>query len=143
MDAEVPIEPASGRRADPELRSLVETLPDTHWLCDPNPAQAVSTLGYFHPSLSRGLAIVGDAASAWWQRSDPATRTRCFGTLAKAGLHSLLLTPGARVDMRPELEIYADDVQCAHGATSGDLDETALHYPVSYTHLTLPTIYSV
>ncbi len=42
--------------------------------------------------------------------------------------HSLLLTPGARVDMRPELEIYADDVQCAHGATSGDLDETALHY---------------
>ena len=98
MDAEVPIEPASGRRADPELRSLVETLPDTPWLCDPNSAQAVSTLGYFHPSLSRGLAIVGDAAAAWWQRSDPATRTRCFGTLAKAGLHSLLLTPGAVID---------------------------------------------
>lgn len=98
MDAEVPIEAASGRRADPELRSLVETLPDTRWLRDPNPASAVSTLGYFHPRLSRGLAIIGDAAAAWWRRSDAVTRAHCLGTLAQAGLHSLLLTPGAAID---------------------------------------------
>lgn len=41
---------------------------------------------------------------------------------------SLLLSPKAAADMRPELEIYADQVACAHGATCGELDETALHY---------------
>jgi len=32
------------------------------------------------------------------------------------------------VDTKPELEIYADDVQCAHGATVAQLDLQALHY---------------
>lgn len=41
---------------------------------------------------------------------------------------SLLLAPGAEVDAKPDLEIYADDVKCAHGATCGQLDETALYY---------------
>lgn len=41
---------------------------------------------------------------------------------------TLLLSNGAEIDMKPELEIYADDVQCAHGATSGQLDTTALFY---------------
>jgi len=41
---------------------------------------------------------------------------------------SLLLSPTAAADMRPELEIYADQVKCAHGATCGELDQTALHY---------------
>jgi Fe-S cluster assembly protein SufD len=41
---------------------------------------------------------------------------------------TLLLANGAEIDMKPELEIYADDVQCAHGATSGQLDTTALFY---------------
>ncbi len=41
---------------------------------------------------------------------------------------SLLLSPTAGADMRPELEIYADQVKCAHGATCGELDQTALHY---------------
>jgi Fe-S cluster assembly protein SufD len=41
---------------------------------------------------------------------------------------SLLLGAKASVDMRPELEIFADQVQCAHGATCGELDQTALHY---------------
>ena len=34
----------------------------------------------------------------------------------------------AEIDTKPELEIYADDVTCAHGATVGQLDETALFY---------------
>lgn len=41
---------------------------------------------------------------------------------------NLLLTPGAEVDTKPELEIYADDVQCSHGATTGQLDAAALFY---------------
>lgn len=41
---------------------------------------------------------------------------------------TLLLSNSAEIDMKPELEIYADDVQCAHGATSGQLDTTALFY---------------
>ena len=41
---------------------------------------------------------------------------------------NLLLTPGAEIDTKPELEIYADDVQCSHGATTGQLDTAALFY---------------
>ncbi len=41
---------------------------------------------------------------------------------------TLLLSNDAEIDCKPELEIYADDVQCAHGATTGQLDKTALFY---------------
>ena len=41
---------------------------------------------------------------------------------------NLLLSDDAEVDTKPELEIYADDVKCSHGATVGDLDPTALFY---------------
>jgi len=40
----------------------------------------------------------------------------------------LLLSERAEIDTKPELEIYADDVKCAHGATVGQLDKTALFY---------------
>ena len=42
--------------------------------------------------------------------------------------HALLLSPTARVDTKPQLEIFADDVKCTHGATVGRLDEVALFY---------------
>jgi Fe-S cluster assembly protein SufD len=41
---------------------------------------------------------------------------------------NLLLAASAEVNAKPELEIYADDVKCAHGATFGQLDEQALFY---------------
>lgn len=41
---------------------------------------------------------------------------------------NLLLSDGARVDTKPQLEIFADDVKCTHGATVGRLDELALFY---------------
>jgi Fe-S cluster assembly protein SufD len=41
---------------------------------------------------------------------------------------NLLLSDDAEIDTKPELEIYADDVKCSHGATSGDLDPVALFY---------------
>jgi Fe-S cluster assembly protein SufD len=42
--------------------------------------------------------------------------------------HALLLSDQARVDTKPQLEIFADDVKCTHGATVGRLDEGALFY---------------
>ena len=41
---------------------------------------------------------------------------------------NLLLGAGAEIDTKPELEIHADDVQCHHGATTGQLDPAALFY---------------
>ena len=41
---------------------------------------------------------------------------------------NLVLSPKAEINAKPELEIYADDVKCAHGATFGQLDDTALFY---------------
>ena len=41
---------------------------------------------------------------------------------------ALLLSDNAGMDAKPELEIYADDVKCSHGATCGQLDTTALFY---------------
>lgn len=42
--------------------------------------------------------------------------------------HNLLLSADAEIDAKPELEIYADEVSCAHGATIGQLDEEQLLY---------------
>jgi Fe-S cluster assembly protein SufD len=49
-------------------------------------------------------------------------------TDARMGHHALILSDKAEVDAKPELEIYADDVVCAHGNTVGALDEEALFY---------------
>lgn len=49
-------------------------------------------------------------------------------TDGKQSSHALLLSETAEFDAKPELEIFADDVVCGHGATSGDLDSTHLFY---------------
>ena len=49
-------------------------------------------------------------------------------TDARMGHHALILSERAEIDAKPELEIYADDVSCAHGNTVGALDEEALFY---------------
>ncbi|MFO1089421.1 MAG: Fe-S cluster assembly protein SufD [Hyphomicrobiales bacterium] len=49
-------------------------------------------------------------------------------TDGKQSSHALLLTPEAEFDAKPELEIFADDVVCGHGATAGDLEEDHLFY---------------
>lgn len=50
------------------------------------------------------------------------------GTDAMQRADNLILSPQAEADARPELEIYADDVKCAHGATVGQIDEDSLFY---------------
>jgi Fe-S cluster assembly protein SufD len=49
-------------------------------------------------------------------------------TDAKMMTNALLLSEDAEADNKPELEIFADDVQCGHGATAGELDEDLLFY---------------
>ena len=48
--------------------------------------------------------------------------------IAHQANHNLLIHPEAEVYTKPELEIYADDVKCTHGATIGQLDEEMLFY---------------
>ncbi|MDR7133811.1 Fe-S cluster assembly protein SufD [Lysobacter niastensis] len=50
------------------------------------------------------------------------------GTAAELSNKNLLLSEGAEIDTQPVLEIHADEVQAAHGATVGQLDQTALFY---------------
>ncbi len=49
-------------------------------------------------------------------------------TDARMNADALLLSGGAEANHKPELEIYADDVECAHGSTAGALDEDAIFY---------------
>lgn len=49
-------------------------------------------------------------------------------TLGAMSNKNLLLSSGAEINAKPELEIYADDVKCAHGTTIGQLDEREVYY---------------
>jgi Fe-S cluster assembly protein SufD len=55
-------------------------------------------------------------------------RPRAQKTDAKMMTRALLLSDEAEADNKPELEIFADDVTCGHGATTGALDESLLFY---------------
>jgi Fe-S cluster assembly protein SufD len=52
-------------------------------------------------------------------------------TDGEQSLKGLLLSRSAQINAKPELEIFADDVKCAHGATVGELDRDALFYMAS------------
>jgi Fe-S cluster assembly protein SufD len=83
---------------------------------------------------------VGPATSSEEYRGILGDRARCVfngkaivhkgadGTDARQANHNLLLSDKAEIDTKPELEIYADDVKCSHGATVGQLDKKALFY---------------
>ncbi len=49
-------------------------------------------------------------------------------TIAKQSIDALILSKNAEHDAKPELEIYADDVQCGHGATTGQISQDSLFY---------------
>ena len=53
------------------------------------------------------------------------------GSDAEQSVKAILLDRGATANAKPELEIYADDVKCAHGATVGELDAQQLFYAMS------------
>ena len=49
-------------------------------------------------------------------------------TDARQNNKNLILSPNARVNSIPQLEIYEDDVKCSHGSTTGQIEEEALFY---------------
>jgi Fe-S cluster assembly protein SufD len=71
--------------------------------------------------------VVGGSARAVYQ-GKVLVRTDAQKTDAQQLHKAMLLTPTAEVDAKPELEIYADDVKCGHGAAIGRLDEDTLFY---------------
>jgi len=75
--------------------------------------------------LTKGL--VKDSATAVFQGRILVERG-ADGTDARMRHQALILNDGAHVRAKPELEIYADDVQCAHGNTIGELDPEALFF---------------
>ena len=58
-------------------------------------------------------------------------REAAAGTDSRQSLRGLLAGPEAEIDVRPQLEIYTDDVRCSHGATAGKLDDDMLFYLLS------------
>jgi Fe-S cluster assembly protein SufD len=56
---------------------------------------------------------------------------RGHGTDAEQSVRAMLLDRTATANARPELEIYADDVKCAHGCAVGELDAMGLFYMAS------------
>ncbi len=83
---------------------------------------------------------VGPATSAQEYRGILSGRSRCVwngkaivhkgadGSDAEQANHNLLLSEHSEINAKPELEIYADEVKCAHGTTVGQLDDAALFY---------------
>src|SRR5882757_1052473 len=58
-------------------------------------------------------------------------RKGAHGTDSRQSLRGLLAGTDAEIDVRPQLEIYTDDVRCNHGATAGKLDDNMLFYLLS------------
>jgi Fe-S cluster assembly protein SufD len=58
-------------------------------------------------------------------------RKGAHGTDSRQSLRGLLAGADAEIDVRPQLEIYTDDVRCSHGATAGKLDDNMLFYLLS------------
>ena len=71
--------------------------------------------------------ILGGSARCIWN-GKAIVHAGADGTDAEQANHNLLLSEKAEIDAKPELEIYADEVKCAHGTTVGQLDENALFY---------------
>jgi Fe-S cluster assembly protein SufD len=128
---------AMGARISRVSLNLLQAADATDWQVDGlalisgrQLADTHSFLDHAHPhGRSRQLhkCIVGGAAHAVFngrimvrpgaQHTDSAQQSR-----------NLLLSQRARVDTKPQLEIFADDVKCAHGATVGQLDPDQMFY---------------
>lgn len=92
---------------------------DTQTLFDHAVPYCTSTQSY------RGVLDQGSKASF---QGKVLVRPNAQKTDARQKADSLILDRSAEANAKPELEIYADDVQCAHGATVGELDQDQLFY---------------
>lgn len=92
---------------------------DNHTRVDHIAGPAISAQEY------RGI-LDGGSSGVW--NGKAIVHKGADGTDATQANHNLLLSERCEINAKPELEIYADDVKCAHGTTVGQLDEAALFY---------------
>jgi Fe-S cluster assembly protein SufD len=92
---------------------------DTHVRIDHTAARTNSHQDFRGIAAGRGRGVFNGkvVVSAGAQKID-----------ARQSNRNLLLSATAEIDSRPELEIYADDVKCSHGSTTGQLDPVSLFY---------------
>jgi Fe-S cluster assembly protein SufD len=81
-------------------------------------------------SRQTARAIAGDESRVIFN-SKVIVDEGAFNSDSQQSCRGLLLSPTAEIDTRPQLEIHADEVKCAHGATTGRLDPDMLFYLVS------------
>ena len=95
--------------------------------------EIVTTLRHVEPNATSRQAIRsvlgGKAAGSYLGKV--AVSRGADGTDSVQSVKAMLLNRGATANAKPELEIYADDVKCAHGATVGELDRDQLFYAAS------------
>ncbi|HEX8685761.1 MAG TPA: Fe-S cluster assembly protein SufD, partial [Pyrinomonadaceae bacterium] len=95
---------------------------DTHSLIDHREPHCTSRQNYKGILDGRSRAVFNGRVFV---------REGAHQTDAEQSNKNLLLSPEARVDTKPQLEIYNDDVKCSHGATVGQLEEEELFYLLS------------
>ena len=106
---------------------------DTRGVFMPHGRQHIDTqLAIRHQALntrssSNWRGVASDRASGVF-RGAMVVAPGADGSDASLSNKNLLLSPNAEIDTKPELEIYADEVKAAHGATVGQLDERSLFY---------------
>ena len=92
--------------------------------------EIVTTVRHVEPNATSRQAIRsvlgGKAAGSYLGKV--AVSRGADGTDSVQSIKAMLLNRGATANAKPELEIYADDVKCAHGATVGELDRDQLFY---------------
>jgi Fe-S cluster assembly protein SufD len=81
-------------------------------------------------SRQTARAIAGDVSRVIFN-SKVIVNAGAAGSDSQQSCRGLLLSPSAEIDTRPQLEIHADEVKCAHGATTGRLDPDMLFYLLS------------
>ena len=92
--------------------------------------EIVTTLRHIEPNATSRQTIrsvVGGKAAGSYLGKVAVSRG-ADGTDSVQSVKAMLLNRGATANAKPELEIYADDVKCAHGATVGELDRDQLFY---------------
>lgn len=92
--------------------------------------EIVTTVTHAGPGATSSQVVrcvAGDTATATYLGKVAVARAG-QKTDSVQSFKALLLDRGATANAKPELEIFADDVKCAHGATVGELDKTALFY---------------
>lgn len=95
--------------------------------------EIVSTIRHAEPDATSHQVVrsvlAGRATGSFLGRIEVARDAQ--RTDAEQSVKAMLLDRSATANARPELEIFADDVKCAHGATVGELDKNAMFYLAS------------